>query len=449
LRSSRLAPLALLVLLAALCATLAAPAALAYSVDTSPFGLEQPQLAGRTVSAIVYEGNERTRERILDRVLAIHVGDPLDAAAVEASRQAILDTELFREVRVRVEADGAGGVRVVFWMSEKHYWVAYPKVGTNSSGDRAYGIHARFNNLFGLDHTLGLNIDQRNYASADLGTSEEVRARYFIPGIDHSRYDVEFRGDFVSLDRVERDPFGTQLSTYNENETGFSSIVTHWLGDRPIGHGWRLGGGFHYGQQTNDVITGSLGRDPSIRLAGLSFQATWRDMHYLVDSDTGSTFGARLEQGVPGASDDAYQIVELYGSRYWAVGEAEHTSLYLDGGFGLSANVDPNFVTFTFGRPNLRGVLKDVFDGDSYQYLRFGYLRPISQRHPALRYEVFMDLGRQRLSGFPDTGASNIGIGAGIRWRIRTFVKVELAFGVVYSPDTGDYLVWGGTHGLD
>jgi len=434
---------------AALIFALAPQVVQAYSVDNSPFELPSPEMAGLPISAIVYEENERTRARILDRVLTIHVGDPLDRATVETTRQAILDTELFRTVRARVEDDGAGGVRVIFHLDERTYWAVYPRVSANSAGDHGYGLHSRFNNLFGLDHTLRLNLDQHDFDNADLGTSEEVRVRYSIPGISDSRYDVEFRADVVSLDRVEHDRFGAAVSLYNETEKELSVIALHWIGEENIGYGWRMGAGAHYRQQANEVYSGTLGRDAFIRQVGVSAQITYRRMHYHLFSDSGTEFGARYEQGLPRISDLNYQIVEVYGRRTWVLPGTEHSNLYLDMGVGISGTIDPNFVNFTFGRPSLRGLLKEVYDGDSYEYLRFGYLRPLFASYPAVRGEVFIDAGQERLGGFPNSTSSNVGIGTGIRWRIRHFVNLELTLGLVYSPDTHETVFWGGTHGLD
>ena len=402
---------------------------------------------GTPITEITYEGNDRTQPRILDRVLEVRVGEPLDPDAVERSRQAILDLNLFKSVTVRTEDDGTGGARLVFVLDEKRYWIAFPRIGTNSQGDVALGVHSRFNNLFGLDHTLVANYDQRDFSDDDLGTSDELRLRYRIPGIGDSRFDLRFSADLIALDRVERDAPGVQTATYDEGTESFSVFISRWLGERSIGHGWRLGGGLHLRNRTNEQLTGALVRDPEIQQTGLSFEATFTDLHHHVFSDTGTRFGARIEQGIPGVSDDSYWIGELYGSHIWNLGEPHH-DLYLDAGLGFSGSIDPTFVAFEFGRPALRGALEGVRDGDSYEYLRLGYLRPVFGKL-TLRGEVFLDLGRQRVSGFPSPDIAHIGIGAGIRWRIRSFVRLEIAMGIVYSPDTGEFQVWGGTQGLE
>jgi outer membrane protein assembly factor BamA len=372
----------------------------------------------------------------------------VDPTAVEQSRQQILDLSLFRSVGARVEDDGAGGARVVFTVDEKHFWVIFPRVGSNSQGDTTLGVHSRFNNLFGLNHTMGLNVDQRRYNNTDFGTSNEFFGRYLIPGIDGTRIDLGFTAFVGQRDRVERDPLGVQTATFDETTDEFSVVVTDWLGDRPVGYGWRIGGGLHSRQRDNAELSGTLVRDPFIRQVGASFDLRYEDMHHYVWSDGGRTFGLRLELGVPGLSDQNYQIAELFGRRIWQLGDRPHHNLYLDAGAARTYNIDSSYVSYGFGRPALRGVLKGVYEGDSYEYLRFGYLRPVFG-NPSLRFEAFIDAGRQQLSGFPDPDASRIGIGVGLRWRIRSFVKLELAIGLVYSPDTGELRAWGGSNGLD
>ncbi|MEJ2481531.1 MAG: POTRA domain-containing protein, partial [Acidihalobacter sp.] len=94
------------------------------------------------IAAIRFAGNEVTRDSVLRQQLTIRVGEPLDPAAVEASRQAIMNLGLFTKVTDSVEHTPKGAV-VTFTVHEKLYTWLLPRLGRNTDGDISLGGELR------------------------------------------------------------------------------------------------------------------------------------------------------------------------------------------------------------------------------------------------------------------------------------------------------------------
>jgi outer membrane protein assembly factor BamA len=109
--------------------------------------------AAPPVVEIRFEGNRHTRPVTMQRELLLREGDPADQGLIERSRQAIQDLGLFRSVEVLQESVPEG-VRLVFTVVEKWYVLVYPRLTANSDGQNSYGAELRWNNLWGLNHSL-------------------------------------------------------------------------------------------------------------------------------------------------------------------------------------------------------------------------------------------------------------------------------------------------------
>ena len=86
------------------------------------------------VAGIEFAGNHVTRSRVLQRELTLAVGDAADPRQIEASRQAIQNLGLFREVDADTVAS-AEGVIVIFEVEEKIYLLPFPRLDAKDSGE--------------------------------------------------------------------------------------------------------------------------------------------------------------------------------------------------------------------------------------------------------------------------------------------------------------------------
>ena len=142
-----------------------------------------------TIVEIVFEDNQVTQPRVMQRELVIAVGDPADPGAIARSRQALLDLGLFRRVYVR-EEPVEGGVRVVFQVDERYYLLPSPRLDAKSDGRYAYGVQFRWNNVAGLNHTLRVFVEEEERRRQGIGKETNYVAAYSAPFVFDSPYAV-------------------------------------------------------------------------------------------------------------------------------------------------------------------------------------------------------------------------------------------------------------------
>lgn len=91
------------------------------------------------IAAIEFSGNEQTRERVLLQEMSVKVGDPVDPAAIERSRQAIMNLGLFKSVRADLQ-DGPEGKVLHISVEEKLYILPLPRLDAKPDGSYSYGM---------------------------------------------------------------------------------------------------------------------------------------------------------------------------------------------------------------------------------------------------------------------------------------------------------------------
>lgn len=108
-----------------------------------------------TVEAILFIGNDHTREEILTRELQLRPGDPYDAQTAELDRQRIENLRLFTRVELMVQP-GASGVVLIFLLSERWYIFPYPLLFIHDRdwNKLSYGAGLRQENYRGRNITL-------------------------------------------------------------------------------------------------------------------------------------------------------------------------------------------------------------------------------------------------------------------------------------------------------
>ena len=98
------------------------------------------------------------------------------------------------------------------------------------------------------------------------------------------------------------------------------------------------------------------------------------------------------------------------------------------------------------GGTNIRGYDRDSIEGNAFYIANVEYLQPIFGREN-LRGAVFVDAG----DAFEDLNEFSFddpkfGIGAGLRWKIRSFVRTDLRIDVGQGlGDNGELKVYAGT----
>ena len=153
------------------------------------------------VMALHVEGNIVTREAVIRRELALAEGDRADPALIAASRQALLDLGLFRDVQVESPAV-EGGVDLRVRVREKYFMLPIPRLDTSSDRDLSYGAQLRWSNVGGRNHTLNLYAERGDFPEDRLREAERsVRIAYDAPFV----LDTPLRLQ-LGAERIERRP---------------------------------------------------------------------------------------------------------------------------------------------------------------------------------------------------------------------------------------------------
>ena len=189
------------------------------------------------IRAIEFEGNAITEPRVMARELTIAVGEAAEPQRIQASRQALLNLGLFKQVIVDLRPVDQG-VAVVFTVVEKWYLLPYPRLDYNSDREFAFGFKLDWSNVNGLNHDVEALISRQENAEEDRGDATEFEFDYFAP------YFLESSVDFgldVSHDitPIEEDTPSGDTITYKEDYSRFSVLALRRLTPGGGSQGWR------------------------------------------------------------------------------------------------------------------------------------------------------------------------------------------------------------------
>lgn len=414
----------------------------AFAVDA---GAETP--APRVVE-IRFVGNAKTRPETLLRETFIRVGDPSDPDAIERSRQAVMDLELFKSVRVDVQP-GDGGVILVFTVVEKRYLFVLPALGRSPEGDITYGVQGRLDNLRGRGLRLEVEAERTDLRSdAPLDDERTLRIHYQHPRLRNGPwdFDVDARYRRAFLD-AERD------GTTGQYERGVASLAlsgARWKDAHGPSRGWRFGAGVLYEDLRFDVIEG----DPTLYFdtteVGLLGRVLYRDVRNFEYNRAGRELAIELAgfSEVLGSAKNRLNGLARWRS-YNPIGRRRYTNVDYQLRVGIvneSLFGDPAFDLG--GASGLRGYRRGEIEGNAYLLANVEFLTPLG-RHDALRGSVFVDAG-DAYSSAGDASLAHLktAAGLGLRWKIRSFVRLELRVDVARGFDGsrgGDTIAYAGT----
>jgi outer membrane protein assembly factor BamA len=377
-----------------------------------------------TIRAIEFSGNNTTRPVTMLRELVVHVGDPADPTKIEQSRQAVLDLGLFRAVDVS-QRPYEDGVVLTFTVREKWYVLPLPRVDANAEGEYAYGGQLRWNNLFGLNQTLQLQVLERKLKEPGRSGQFSYGASYSIPFVDLGRSGLFFSGGHAVQDSI--DAAGNH---YGETFDSAQGLWTYSLSPASLSHGWSVGAGLLW-QRENTA--GQFAPAPQGRTTALVAYEAYNDLRYLVYSEQGTLFGARQEYAVDGlAADYGYSRYTADYFRAWHLGSTPHQNLQFlaDAGAYLGGPASRPHNAFGLGGSSrLRGYDKDFVQGDAAWYLSGEYLRPLHWNWLRLLFVAETGSAYPRLG---ETGGRAVyaSLGLGLRLRIVWLVNVEVEGGI-------------------
>ncbi|MCA1799019.1 MAG: hypothetical protein LC632_06040 [Xanthomonadaceae bacterium] len=383
------------------------------------------------VVEIRFADNLVTQPAVFLREMALGVGDPADPVLIERSRQAILDLELYRSVRIR-QVPATDGVALVVEAREKRFLLAIPRIDSSSDGDFSYGLHVRWDNLWGANHTFDARILTGTYPDDRLREEEDsARIRYTAPYVwgNHGWHaEVEY------IDRLAPVPGGVFDETIRRAEF----LLSHDLRDSRPRSGWILKSGLRWDSQHAE---GALAPQSDGHATALVLGADFANVRYHVYSESGRMLSSRIELAHQGfLSSYSYRKVDARFVERIPLARPHHT-LNLISAAGLYSGVPRRVSEYSLGGSSmLRGYELDFIEGERYGYAAAEYLRPIFGRD----WLRLLIVGEGGWTGGAITGVQSGGpyasIGAGVRIRVTYFMRLELEFGIAYPLRGGDGL---------
>ena len=91
----------------------------------------------------------------------IFEGDSISQLKLDQTRQNILDTELFKEVTLRVEMRQSK-LTLIIQQKEKYYTLLLPRLSRNGDGDIKLGVNLKLSNINGVNQKLNLLAENPN-----------------------------------------------------------------------------------------------------------------------------------------------------------------------------------------------------------------------------------------------------------------------------------------------
>lgn len=399
------------------------------------------------IGNIRYLGNETTRESLLRQQMHIIEGDEIDIHKIEKSVQDIMDLGLYRNVGYYLQEDYLAGessefkAELVIVVEEKYYLLVLPRIRIEDN-DLRLGVQLQWDNLHGLNHAIRLTAER-------MGENEGIteyrqRFRYKYPSVLHSSFDLEIR--FNNENNV-----GTNADDVIQNqvEQSMGIAIVKWINPegRKYGRYILLGMGY-IGREYEDISSRQVVDE--LEAINIFTEYGFEKVHEYIYNRSGKHYGYRLD-----VSDDRFGSTSEYVKQllfyrsYYRFKSRPDDNLNVQTILGHSTDDVLGDRAFTLDyRGDLRGYDRDRFQGNSMLLINMEYLHTFG-RYPTLRYVYFLDLGNtydeiENMFHRP----LNIGVGAGIRWKIPAFVRVDLRLDVAYGVTDSDWFTSFGTRYL-
>ena len=399
------------------------------------------ELEGLPIERIRFEGNTTTREIILREELLFKEGDFFSTEKMLRSRQSIKNLGLFKIVWARAERSDEG-VIVTFTMTEKWYILPIPTLSRNTDGDITYGIDVTWDNIFGLNQSAELEIEQEDQADGE--TQQSGSLDYFIPKIPGTVLGLAMGIKRERTLTVSEDDNGNALGEYYDYIDRFNISTSRWLRRIAPSQGWFAGVGITWSRNYQIAASGAPLLEEDLRVVdfstSLGFTAVNDHEYYRSGQEFGGSVG--FGRDALGSTEDYSNVVA-----YWRIYQPIHVPVWSNVNIQLRAGLNhgQSDVFELGGGSTMRGILDDnKAIGDTYALANVNWLIPIP-RYPAFRWNIFTDIGNAWDRDDIDLTDWKFTVGVGARWKIRALVNTSLRLDIGYSPETREYKAYAGT----
>jgi outer membrane protein assembly factor BamA len=395
------------------------------------------------IQQIRFEGNAVTQEAVMRQEMIITEGDAVSLPRIEESAQNIMNLGLFERVSYLIEPAGADeNIVLIIIVIERHYIIPLPTAKLNSDSEVEYGVKLRWNNVWGMNHRLRWDLINK---SSELGVRQyENNIQYRMPRIFASRYELSLLSN--NTVQVDDDPVN---GSQKQSSYALGFDVLKWLSDDGVSKGLFAAAGLGYNQKKISALDAPL-TIADERVTAVIYSA--RLGYDKIQEFEFNRTGARLEYRVDFSVDDmsaantdfvrheiSYTHLHAFKRRppenfnyIIAIGSA-NADVLGDKAFSIGGNT------------NLRGYETGAYRGNAMLRVNLEYLTVLGDS-PTLRKVYFMDFGDtpEELSELR-LSTLKTGVGAGIRWKVRRFVDLDVRLDLAYGVETGEFRVGLGT----
>ncbi len=387
-----------------------------------------------TIAAVKFEGNKITLDKTLLQRLDVRAGSRCSFEDLEAGRQAIMNTGLFKSVEARFNAETAV---VSFIVRERIYRFLLPRLSRSADGDVKIGGQLRFDNVMGRNHKMRLTA-RREEGGGSSTQGNSLSARYEIPRFFNSDF-----GLFLGVaGRRQTEPSVVDadvVGRVKRSEHGASILVSRYLQEQTSLQGWKIDLGLVTATRNYRIVVGELGTLVSGTTTELRLAGTYNAVQLEEYRRRGTEYGVELAAARASvAGDFSYTRVNIFYRGYIPLKNArvlENLNYQIrlggatDGAFG-----EPSYRVG--GSRSLRGFNKELLRGNNMAVVNGEYLRSFAG-NPRLRWAVISDIAAVKDDADWRLGSLRASLGTGLRWKIRSLVNTDLNLDLAYGFGSG------------
>jgi outer membrane protein assembly factor BamA len=392
--------------------------------------------AAGIIEAIRFEGNDITQDVVMLEEMVVTVGDPVDMERIEWSVQYIMNLGIFEKASYRTEpAETPDNIILIITVIERYYIIPLPTAKLDGDNQLEYGVKLRWDNVAGLNHRLRLDLINKG---SDLGVNEfHHKLEYAMPRIFSSRYAVSLTMENEVA--ADDDPINGQQ---RQQSYGLGFDVLKWLGDDGVSQGLFASGGANYRVKEITALNVPLTPDQNLDAVIYAARIGYSDItEYEYNRE-----GAFLQYRIEFSGDDSpgfnqpYTKYEINYTHLHSYSELEPLNFNYNIAIGSSNNDVLGDKAFSLGgNTNLRGYSTGAYRGNALLRVNLEYLSVFGES-PLLRKVYFIDFGdAQESLGDIRFSTLKTGVGAGLRWKLRRFVDLDLRIDLAYGVENRDF----------
>ncbi len=390
------------------------------------------ELCGGTIDRVYFSGNEATQESVFFQELTIKEGDPCSLAEIEISRQNIMDLGIFSAVEPTLTRF-TGRLVLQFTVKEKHYVLPIPRLSRTSDGEIRLGGQLRLDNFAGLNHQLKITSERHAEDDGAGRTGFEHSFEYLVPRIQNTRY-----GLAVKLKRMDKQyQLKRDGEIYGESNRIGDSVhveVTRRKKKGAGSRGWQSRYRVRYELREHELREGELGPFEEGQNFELTAGLTRNELHLEKYRRHGYVYGGSVSMGLEVLGTDYnYQRFDAFYRGYRPLKAPTQTNVNYNFELGFTNGIPFGERAFSIGGgDSLRGLATRSVDGDVKFLFNIEYLQAV-KNHPSLRLVGFWDIANVFPRGEFKPVSTENGVGVGLRWKIVSFVRIDLRFDYAVS----------------